>query len=58
MATKTPIDEKFEKQDFNLFDALLALDKKDYVYIDKLNAEQQKKFVPYIMCRNILNYNG
>ena len=42
MATKTPIDEKFEKQDFNLFDALLALDKKDYGYIDKLNAEQQK----------------
>lgn len=49
MATKTPIDEKFEKQDFNLFDALLALDKKDYGYIDKLNAEQQKKFVPYMM---------
>jgi hypothetical protein len=52
MATKksaTPIDEKFEKQDFDLFEALAALDKKDYGYIDRLTEEQQKKFVPYMM---------
>ena len=52
MATKkpaTPVDEKFEKQDFDLFEALAALDKKDYGYIDKLTEEQQKKFVPYMM---------
>ena len=51
MATKkqTPTDEKFEKQDFDLFEALTALDKKDYSYIDKLTEEQQKKFVPYMM---------
>lgn len=50
MATKkTPIDEKFEKQDFDLFDALIALDKKDYGYIDKLTEDQQRKFVPYMM---------
>ena len=49
MATKTPVDEKFEKVDFDLFDALAAMDKKDYGYYDKLTEEQQKKFVPYMM---------
>jgi len=50
MATKkTPVEEKFEKQDFDLFDALIALDKKDYSYIDRLTEEQQRKFVPYMM---------
>jgi hypothetical protein len=51
MATKksTPVDEKFESQDFNLFDALTAMDKKDYAYYDSLSEEQQKKFVPYMM---------
>jgi hypothetical protein len=51
MATKksTPVDEKFESQDFNLFDALTAMDKKDYGYYDSLSEEQQKKFVPYMM---------
>ncbi len=46
---KTPVDEKFEKQDFDLFDALLAIDKKDYGYLERLTDEQQKKFVPYMM---------
>lgn len=51
MATKskTPTDEKFEKQDFDLFEALTALDKKDYGYYDRLTEDQQKKFVPYMM---------
>lgn len=51
MATKTKVssDEKFEKQDFDLFDALAALDKKDYSYYDRLTYDQQKKFVPYMM---------
>jgi hypothetical protein len=51
MATKknTPVDEKFEAQDFNLFDSLAAMDKKDYGYYDSLSEEQQKKFVPYMM---------
>jgi hypothetical protein len=51
MATKKsiPVDEKFEAQDFNLFDALTAMDKKDYGYYDSLSEEQQKKFVPYMM---------
>ena len=42
-------DEKFEKQDFNLFEALAALDKKDYGYYDRLTPEQQKKFVPFML---------
>lgn len=42
-------DEKFEKVEFDLFEALNALDKKDYEYYDRLTEEQQKKFVPYMM---------
>jgi hypothetical protein len=52
MATKkaaVPKEEKFQSIDFDLFDALAALDKKDYEYIDRLTDEQQKKFVPYMM---------
>ena len=51
MATKkqTPKDEKFEKQDFDLFEALAAIDKKDYDYYNRLTPEQQKKFVPFMM---------
>ena len=49
MATKTPVDEKFENVDFDLFEALSAMDKKDYGYYDRLTEEQQKKFVPYMM---------
>lgn len=45
----TPVDEKFEKQDFDLFEALTAIDKKDYDYFDRLTPEQQKKFVPFMM---------
>jgi hypothetical protein len=51
MATKkqTPQDEKWSNQDFDLFRALEALDKKDYDYYSKLTEEQQRKFVPYMM---------
>jgi hypothetical protein len=48
MATKkivTSGDEKFEKQDLDLFEVLAALDKKDYDFYDRLSIEQQKKFV-------------
>jgi hypothetical protein len=46
---KTPVDEKFEKQDFDLFEALAAIDRKDYDYYDRLTEEQKKKFVPYML---------
>lgn len=49
MKKAIPVDEKFEKQDFDLFEALTALDKKDYGYIDRLTEDQQKKFVPYML---------
>jgi len=50
MAKKVlPTDEKFEKQDFDLFEALAAIDRKDYGYYDRLTDEQKKKFVPYMM---------
>lgn len=50
MATKkTPTEEKFEKQDFELFPALAALDNKDYDYLERMTEDQKKKFVPYMM---------
>ncbi len=55
---KTPVDEKFEKQDFNLFEAITAIDKKDYGYYDRLTPEQQKKFVPFMMINWISTVKG
>jgi hypothetical protein len=52
MATKKtaiPADEKLENQDFNLFEAIAALDKKDYGYYYRLTPEQQRKFVPFML---------
>ena len=46
---KTPTDEKFTNVDFNLFEALEAMDRKDYGYYDRLTAEQQNKFSGYMM---------
>lgn len=46
---KVSQDEKFEQQDFDLFEALAAIDKKDYHWFDNLNEAQQKKFVPYML---------
>jgi len=51
MATKktTQPDEKFEKQDLDLFEVLSAIDRKDYQYYDNLTEEQKRKFVPFMM---------
>lgn len=52
MATKkekVSVDEKFEKQEFDLFEALKALDKKDYGYYDRLSDDQKKKFTSYML---------
>jgi hypothetical protein len=46
---KLSTDEKFTKQDFDLFEALTAIDKKDYSYYDRLTPEQQRKFVPFML---------
>ena len=51
-------DEKFEKQDFDLFEALTAIDKKDYSYYDRLTPEQQKKFVPFMLIHWISAVKG
>jgi protein-tyrosine-phosphatase len=54
MATRkasVPKDEQLEKQDFPLFDAIAALDKKDYDYYDRLTPEQQRKFVPFMLIK-------
>lgn len=54
MAKKTspPADEKFQNIDFPLFEAINAIDNKDYGYYDRLTPEQQKKFIPWML----LNY--
>ena len=52
MATKkapVPKDEQLDKQDFPLFDALAALDRKDYNYYANLSEAQQQKFVPFML---------
>jgi hypothetical protein len=51
MAKKTaiPADEKFQNTDFPLFEAINAIDNKDYGYYDRLTPEQQKKFVPWML---------
>lgn len=46
---KLSADEKFTNQDFDLFEAITAIDKKDYSYYDRLTPEQQRKFVPFMM---------
>lgn len=46
---KTPADEKFTNVDFNLFEALEAMDRKDYGYYDRLTAEQKNKFPGYML---------
>jgi len=46
---KTPEDEKLDKQDFDLFEALAAIDRKDYGYYDRLSEEQKLKFNPYML---------
>jgi hypothetical protein len=55
---KVQADEKFENQDFDLFQALIAIDKKDYGYYDRLTVEQQKKFVPFMMLHWVSAVNG
>lgn len=46
---KLSSDEKFQNVEFDLFEALAAIDNKDYGYYDRLTTEQQKKFVPYML---------
>lgn len=48
-ATKTPQDERYTDQDFDLFGALQALDNKDYGFYGRLTEEQQRKFIPYML---------
>jgi hypothetical protein len=46
---KLSADEKFTDIDFPLFDALAALDKKDYEFFDRLTVEQQKGFSSFML---------
>jgi len=55
---KVSADEKFEDQDFDMFEALAALDKKDYGYYDRLTEEQRKKFVPFMMIMWLSSVRG
>jgi hypothetical protein len=55
---KLSADEKFEKVEFDLFEAITAIDKKDYSYYDRLTPEQQRKFVPFMMLHWISAIKG
>lgn len=56
--TATPKDEQLEKQDFDVFEAIAAIDKKDYGYYDRLSDEQKKKFTPYMLILWASNVKG
>lgn len=51
MATKAkaPVAEKFADQEVDLFEILLAIDKKDYGYYERLTPDQQKKVALFIL---------
>ena len=55
---KLSADEKFDKVEFDLFEAIAAIDRKDYSYYDRLTPEQQKKFVPFMMLHWISAVKG
>lgn len=55
---KKQTEDKFDKVDFDLFDALNALDKKDYGYYDRLSEEQKKKFVPFMLIHFLSSVKG
>lgn len=55
---KVSADEKFEKQDFDLFEALSAIDNKDYGYYDRLTDEQKQKFNPFMLIKWITYIKG
>ena len=55
---KITADEKFSEIDFPLFDALAALDKKDYTFFDKLTVEQQKGFSPFMLLHWLSTVSG
>jgi hypothetical protein len=55
---KTATDEKFTDIDFPLFQAIEALDKKDYDFFDRLTIEQQKGFVPFLLLTYMSNVSG
>jgi len=60
MATKKniPVEDKLEKQDFPLFEAIEALDKKDYYFYDRLTEEQQRKFIPFMLIKYLSYVKG
>lgn len=55
---KKATEEKFEKTEFNLFEALAALDRKDYGYYDRLTDEQKKGFSPYMLIQYLCSVKG
>jgi len=50
--------EKLENTEFNLFDALNAIDRKDYGYFDRLTEEQQAKFSSYMLTKWLSYVSG
>ena len=55
---KLSADEKFDKVEFDLFEAIAAIDRKDYSYYTRLTPEQQKKFVPFMLIHWISAVKG
>jgi len=58
MKKKSSTEEKFTNQDFELFSAIEALDKKNYGYFSQLTEEQQRKFVPHMLLNWMSTISG
>jgi len=57
---KVSIDLQFDRQNLDLFQALSAIDKRDWHWFGQLTSEQQRKFSPYMMLHWVssINKNG
>jgi hypothetical protein len=56
--TQKPLDEQLERQEFDLFAAIAAIDRKDYDYYDNLSEEQKSKIPWKILAQWISAVQG
>lgn len=51
-------EDQLDKQSFNLFEAIEAIDRKDYGYYDRLTPEQKKGFSPFMLLQYASSVKG
>jgi hypothetical protein len=58
MTSKKTSEERFERVEFDLFQSIENIDRKNYDYYSSLTEEQRKKFVPYMITHWISAVKG